>query len=381
MIETRLQISKLNRCPMSRPNLAKLKNGVANLVVLAFCWFAGCNTLWGQAANNKYLSVSPVWGQIGVHSSELKYLNNTNPTGIQIDMGIHYLSQKTYSEYSFYPRAGVTLNYWDFQDESIGKGASATAYLEPFLMSFDHFMMSVKGGIGLMWLSNPYDSITNKQNKAYSLSWAIPVNLGASLYFPLNDKWLVKAEGMLRYFSNGGVKQPNEGLFYTTASLGVEYAFNRYYIPPRQFSQGWHVAPQLREKMGCIFVSAGFKEDKNQQLRLLPGIQLQHLSQWTRINGWSGSARIEYDSVDEGDVLGSALIGHHFYLSKVLLMQELGVYLFGAINTQSSVFQQYTIRYHNDSNWLAGFMLKADGLNAEYIGFQLGYIFARKNAR
>jgi len=371
----------LNLHPMTSLNQTSPQHIFKWIALLTLCHLALCNNSWGQAANNKYLSISPVWGKIGVHSSELKYLNNTNPTGIQIDMGIHYLSQKVFSEYNLYPRAGVTLNYWDFQDPSLGKGASAAIYLEPFLMSFDHFMLSVKGGIGLMWLSNPYDSLTNKLNKAYSLPWAIPVNLGASLYFPINDKWLVKAEGMLRYFSNGGVKQPNEGLFYTTASLGVEYAFNRYDIPPRQFSQGWHVAPQLREKMWCTFVNAGFKEDENQQLRLLPGIQLQYLSQWTRINGWSGSARIDYDSVNEGDVSGSALVGHQFYLSKVLFMQELGVYLFGGNNAQSSIYQQYTLRYHNDSNWLAGFMLKADGLNAEYIGFQLGYIFDRKNAR
>jgi hypothetical protein len=335
--------------------------------------------------NNNYISISAVGGSIGIQSKTLQYLNGTNPYGLQIDFGTHLFKGDVFNQYSFYPRIGGTLNYWDFNHETLGRGYSATVYIEPFIIARDHFMLSVKGASGLMALTKPYNKTSNPKNTAYSAHWAFPVRLGFGLYLPVTNKWLIKTEGTLHYLSNAGLKLPNDGLFYSTVSLGIEYAFNSYDVPPTRYSKGLKQDRDSREKEWLLATGTGIKQNRdNTNLISVPLIQVQYLSQLTSIDGFTLGTVLENDFSQSGNypnpIRLSLTAGHLFYISKLRLMQELGYYIYRPGNTPLMLWQRYSLLYRWDNGLTTGLSVKTHYREPEYLGIVIGKSISSKKA-
>lgn len=85
------------------------------------------------------------------------------------------------------------------------------------------FSFSFRLGLGLAWVTHPFDLETNFQNTAIGshLNAAILINSG--LNFKPDDRWVWSAGLNFIHFSNGSTKQPNYGINLPLIYAGISY--------------------------------------------------------------------------------------------------------------------------------------------------------------
>lgn len=331
--------------------------------------------------HNRYLSVMGQYGKTEIHSEYVKNLNGSNPHGLEVEIGKHFLSPEAVETFGCYPRVGLSFNYWNLDYSEVGWGITSLAFFEPFIIFNDRFMWSIRGGAGFGWFSNPYSVPDNEENLAYSTHINFPLDIGVNFYKPLNSKWALKAGFSFQHFSNGAIKQPNYGINYTAVSLGVEHAFVGYYAPKKVFSDGLYLPKQERDRRYEIIVGVGSK-DVSGVANLMTAIHGRYVRQWTRINGWTAGMLGELDSSIEGDFLQNSRLsvcaGHEFFFKNFGFSQELGWYVYRPHPTKQKLHQIYSLRVKVSKHIRVGVNLKAHANVAEYVSGQLVFVIPRE---
>lgn len=324
---------------------------------------------------NKYLSVSAVYGKVEVHSQAVQNLNGTNPYGIAVDYGLHDFSKKAIDTYGCNIRFGGTAQLWQFNNESLGQGLAVLAYAEPFLLTYNRFMLSVKASAGLIALTNPYNANNNPNNQAYSTNVAFPLSFGVSVYYPLSYKWAMVFNGSINHLSNGGVKMPNEGLNYPAFSVGLEHSFNQYIVPPRKASQNLQLPIRAaRQRIETVLSMALMETDEAEHM-VYGIIHSMYRYRLTRINGLGGGLLAEVGMDGHQNYAASIMVGHRFYLGSFGFSQDLGLYLIDSEPDKPVINQLYAFDFQVTNHLLVGVNIKVHGIMAQYLGVRMGYVW------
>jgi hypothetical protein len=349
------------------------------LVGFVLCGMATMEPVCGQSfpnhEKNRYLSLSANYGKVEIHSKHVQNLNGANPFGISVDYGIHDFSKRAIETYGCNIRMGGTVQLWQFDHEVLGQGAAALAYVEPFLLTYDRFMLSLKASAGLIALNKPYNQQSNPENQAYSTHVAFPLVIGMSMYLPLNYKWAVVCNGSFNHFSNGGIKKPNYGLNYPALSLGIEHNFNHYGVPPRKSYQNLKLPLTANRQRIETHVSVALMENDNADKTKFVLVHGKYNRQLTRINGLGAGFLAEADIYGFDEYAASALLGHRFYLGKFGFTQDLGIYLWDTNPDHPAFNQFYSFDFSITQQLMVGANLKAHGKTAQYMGIRLGLLW------
>ncbi|MGM0375778.1 MAG: acyloxyacyl hydrolase [Bacteroidota bacterium] len=326
-----------------------------------------------------YLGGHIYGGQIEIHSSKIEHFRGIRPVGAGVDLSWKFVSENAYALCQCFPSLGVSLNYWDFGHSSLGHALSSLFYVEPVLFSPFDSEISLKSGLGVSYLSNPYDEETNPQNVTYSTRFSFPLMVGVSFSHPLNEKWSLRLSGMFQHISNGSVKQPNLGINYMTAGIGLRRKLDRRSLPSPPDTEPFDPSEGLR-MMKLSFIG-GLKEpegakDKN----MVASLTGEYIRQFGRINAWTAGGMFEHDNSRKGDGIAdrsrvSLMSGHAFLLGRFSFAQKAGVYLWHGHPTKAPWFQYYTLDFSATENLGFGVGLKAHGKVAEFLGIRLLYQF------
>jgi len=111
---------------------------------------------WVNAQDyTRYLSGQINYGSIILHSQELRPIGASNPVGISLDYGKHKSSQKAWDACNCYPRSGVSLTIWDFDNrEVLGYGVTSLYYIQPVFRADQRFSFSIRAAAGVSVQSN-----------------------------------------------------------------------------------------------------------------------------------------------------------------------------------------------------------------------------------
>ena len=126
---------------------------------------------------------------------------------------------------------GVGLSYWCFgQDPLLGHAIAPYLYLDIPLVSLPHFVLGLRPGIGLGFLTKTYRNTVPEGHMFQDLVDAnrcvgsvTNFHFPEALYmeFPVRKGWSIAVEGGWYHFSNGSTVQPNSGYNLFAASLGA----------------------------------------------------------------------------------------------------------------------------------------------------------------
>lgn len=126
---------------------------------------------------------------------------------------------------------GVGLSYWCFgQDPLLGHAIAPYLYLDIPLVSLPHFVLGLRPGIGVGFLSKTYRNTVPEGHMFQDLVDAnrcvgsvTNFHFPEALYmeFPVRKGWSIAVEGGWYHFSNGSTVQPNSGYNLFAASLGA----------------------------------------------------------------------------------------------------------------------------------------------------------------
>jgi Lipid A 3-O-deacylase (PagL) len=320
-------------------------------------------------------------GSLLIHSQALSNLRRTYPWGLEADLARQYVDQKAWDFCNCYPRVGGALTFWDYGHRILGKGLTAVAYVEPVFLTRHRLNLSIRMGGGLAYSSNPFDSVDNPFNQAYSLRINVPLVVGVGVQFRLTPHWGVRLSAAFNHVSNGGLSLPNKGLNYPTLGLGVDYAPLGIDFKERAKRQDRRPPdPRLRLYVG------GLGTIKNASGGRQPAVWgawangVYYLGRWSGLNlglEWvdDGARRLKMDleNIPGHPGRGAVLVGHQFLLGRVVFSQQLGIYVFDQFKVNDPVYQRFGLGLHVTRRLYAGISLKTHRHVADLAEIRLGY--------
>lgn len=323
----------------------------------------------------RYISATAYWGSLEIHSQKIEHFRGARPFGVDIDWSWRFVSEKAYALCQCYPSMGLTLNYRDFGNRSLGKGVSALFYVEPQLFTTPIVNLSLRAGLGLSYLSNPYDEETNPLNLTYSTRFAFPLMIGVVANRPLGNGWALNVLGTFQHISNGGTSQPNLGINYGALGVGIQKKLDKRPLPPPLSLEPFDPRAGIRDfQTGMV---TGFKEPEDGDgSHLVLSLFGEYVRQFARINAWSAGVMAELDGSRQTSAgfnrsRYSATAGHRFLLGRFSFGQTAGLYLWSGHATKAPWYQYYTLDFKATGVLGFGVGLKAHGKVAEFLGVRV----------
>lgn len=347
--------------------------------------FSG-NFSFSQDTNDSISSVKLVGlklhkGSVLIHSRDLRPIEDSYPTGVELDLAWHKISQKAWESCHCYPKLGVALTYWDYDNkEVLGQGVTGLFYIEPVFNTRGWVNYSIRAGFGLSYQNNPFDSITNPNNLSYSTEVGFPLQLGGTAHFRLKQRWLLNASLMYNHISNGGVRKPNKGINWPSIGLGVSYYLKEFEFKERAITNWRDLGPPQQRLDFTVFMA--YEEPRENLFLLSPGVEIKWSKQFARVNAYTLGGELMYDNgtgyvletlgEEPNSIKAGLAVGHEFLLGKFLFSQQFGAYLSNPNPEHPGVYQRYGLVFRINKTLSAGINLKAHGHVANFLDFRVG---------
>ncbi len=343
---------------------------------------------FGQNSSEKQVftgySIRPHYGFVIIHSQDIVAVKDSYPIGLEIDAFRLNISQQAWNQCLCSPRAGISIGIWDFNSPDIlGYGINPLVYIEPAFNVKNRLHFSFRGGAGLSLLSRPYDSVKNPNNLSYSTHIAFSLLAGVQLNYRINNRFSMQLAANFNHISNSGIKEPNKGINYPSASIGLTY----FPVDPVFLTYqyvNWDSIPRDKNRLS-FHILATNKQVELKRYYPIVGMGIQFFHQISRINAvggeldlvWHGAldhrARTEGMS---GDALSFGIgAGNEFLLGKFLFSQVFGLYIKKPVGLKQDVYQRYTLVYQVGDHFVPGLGLRAHGHVADFLDVRLGWRF------
>lgn len=172
-------------------------------------WGLGLDYHYGQFLKHNKSQIFPIYDP--VHAITLDIMKQTQ--------GSEY-----WSRIHGYPRAGVGLIYKSYGNDSVlGKGIGAFPQIDIWLLSREKFRIYTRLGFGLIYITKPFDRVTNTKNNTIGTHFNNYTTLGIQAEYNVNPRLRLHLGGELSHSSNGHFRFPNLGMNTATASMGLHY--------------------------------------------------------------------------------------------------------------------------------------------------------------
>lgn len=315
-------------------------------------------------------------------TSLMPFLQN-HPQLLQVDFGILKDSQKSWNYCNCYSRNGVSFSYIDFGNPSqLGRAFTLSAFAEPILFSSGRFALSLRASAGFAFLNKGYDSVSNKENIFFStkLSYLLVAGLNAS--YQLGQRFNLRATAQLGHISNGGRRDPNEGMNFLGAGLGLSYQLNPQKLgqkPKEKFEgKSWALLVHAFGTQRTAQANLNWPEEK----RWVAGVNIGLIKRLSRLNGLGGGGEIYYDGINSvfqqqsgrtiQTTVGGVSIQHYLFFGKLLFGQQFAWYVTPNTGYRQNIYQRYFLEYEVIKNWYTGVSLKAHADHSDYIAVSVG---------
>jgi hypothetical protein len=231
------------------------------------------------------VGLRPHYGFIILHSEDIRPIGQSYPYGLSFDVSWHKVSKKSYNSCLCFPRIGVSTTFWDFDNpEVLGQGVTSVFFIEPFFGATRKISFSMRSGFGLAYANKPYNKVTNPDNLSYSTRLSYALMLGANANFRVSERMLLSLSANYNHISNGGMKEPNKGINYPTASFGIDYYLNPLLF--RKFkSEDWKTTVDQRNSIYMWLSGSAKQLSGSDELKRYPiiGFNIRYARQVSRI--------------------------------------------------------------------------------------------------
>ena len=348
-----------------------------SIVLIFLSWFAHSQDHFN------YISARLDQGYVLIHSRELRPIENSYPIGIELDFGRHKTSQKVWDNCNCYPKTGVSVTFWDFDNrEVLGYGITSMYYVQPVFGAKNKLSFSVRGAMGLSYQSQPFDEETNPDNLSYSTYVAFPLQVGLAAHYKLGGKWKLDFNAVFNHISNGGLQEPNKGINWPTVGLGVSRYFQEPVFPERKVTDWRADNPDLKRWDLTLFGT--YHQPQSKFFLISGGLEIKYARRVSRLDNITGGVEWMYDngqadlSTEDDPVNGNNFglaVGHEFILGKFLFGQQFAAYLLKPETQGADVYQRYSLVYRITPGFSAGFSLKTHGHVADFADVRVGWSF------
>lgn len=277
------------------------------------------------------------------------------------------------------------FSWIDFNNPAIlGNAYIITPYIEPFFSAENKFSASVKTGIGVAYLDNIYDPVSNPENHFYSTNFSFLLFMNFGFNYRIADNFNLRAAGYYNHISNGGNRQPNKGINFPTASVGIDYFFKPAGFPVRS-REDYHPSDKKASSLRISFFITS-KEISKDDRRQFPvyGLAPKYSYLAGRLSAVSGGFEFVSDGslkqrITDENIAGSdhrrfsVFAGHELLIGKFNFYQELGLYLYSPFRAKDPLYQRYGLEYLFHDNLSAGLSFKSHRHVADFLDLRITF--------
>jgi len=367
-----------------------LNRGIIYFISVLILTTSVSNKLLGQTTpeTSKYFitGVRLHYGYIFAHTKSIEAAAHSNPLGIQTDFSWHFTSDNAYNYCNCYPRLGLSFYYWDFRNpEILGQSLNLLAFAEPFFRPAKKLSFSIRPGLGISYMNNPYDELTNPENLCYSTQFAFVLLINLSAYYKITDHFQLNIVGNYNHISNGGIKLPNKGLNYPSISVGIDYSIQKIQFTKREKvpRSDFQRSNYLRT---AIFL--GFKGiPEDDKLYYINGILGKFGRRITQMSAFTCGIEFIIDGSEKylstiyseipanAPYIASLTGGYEYLLGKFSMTFDLGIYLLNTNRRTDLLYQRFGVLYKIREKVCFGINLKTHRHVADFFDLRIGYTF------
>ena len=325
------------------------------------------------------------YGKILPHSKAIVALTDSYIWGWQADISRIRYTKAAWSICNCYSENGLSLSYFDFNNpKELGRSISLAFFAEPQL-TLNRLFLSLRGGMGVAYLTRVYHPDLNPRNLFFSTPWSGLLMVQLSTRYRLTPQWSLRLSASYHHISNGGQRQPNKGMNFPLLGLGVDYATKyhnlrpraRYSTPDKTLRYYGEVSYNTRslsdmnaasdERRIVVGLQAGLYKPIAHMHAIGVGFELSHDGVLKEM------ARQDPDSYDHRVLSG--LVMHHLLFGRFDFTQAIGFYIHKKYPEPNSVFQRYALYYQVFEKLRIGLSLKAHLHTAEQMDVRVGLVF------
>lgn len=361
------------------------------LILPCFFSFLFGNVLAQAEEKSKSTYIVGLNGQYGFiipHSNELKEISKSNPWGFSADISKLFYTDKSWTNCNCYSKVGLETVFYDYNNPAqLGHSYNLNLFAEPYLGYKNKLHTTLRAGMGITYLDQVYDELTNPENLFYSSPISFILFLRLKLNYTINPNYIVYFSGNYNHISNGAIKQPNKGMNFPTIGLGLEYTMNPVKLTDKGIETAIdkkHLSKYLRLFWNIRTVPETFEYPEKYELMI--GLEGGIMKRLSRINGLMAGLEFSYDGLFKEEIkrnnlaytpfLFSLHSGHYFIFGKFTFTQQFAWYAYKSypFNTHD-FFQRYGIYWQFGKLINCGFSLKSHGHVAEYMDVRMGLSF------
>lgn len=319
-------------------------------------------------------------GKVLIHSKSIENIGTSNPKSISLNFFWRKTDEKSYNKYSDLPSLSTSLQYIDFQNNILQTGIIGSYSIHPTIFYSKIFEVDTKIGIGLAYLTNPYQS----ENQAYSSPISTFLTLGINSKFNISKKFQICHTVGINHISNGGLKLPNKGINWLESQFQLNYFISQK-TDYKYFTNKYSNSKYNKTNFWKLYLFASSKNliTKPNQNKPILGIHLQYSHQVGRSNSllYGVEHFLDYAQLVDNPLTSNnfhktgLLIGHEFLWGSIHFNQQIGIYLHATPKGLSSWYHRWGLDYHCSNHIILGVNLLAHGVVAYFPDLRIGFTF------
>jgi hypothetical protein len=353
-----------------------------------------------QNGNAFSLEAATNFGIVWRHSHKLNTHTGELLNAQEIGFRFQTRGGRDWHQWQRYPALGIRLSHYRLGDGNHGDAFGFLPNLAVPLVRYNWFTAVFGIGTGVAWVTKPYNSFTNPGQNAIGshLNNITQFRLGAE--FRLSPFWRLQLGGSLNHFSNGGSALPNYGINLPTGYVGINWApkgirESDFVHSNASKSVKRHLGVQAQAGLALVefSVADGPKYpiwqssvaavwNFNQVNRLSAGLDYE-FNKAVDIYGLHVGTFFTDAEARKGATRLGFVLGDEFMFGNLGIQVMHGWYIGNGFNQDvpKKVFNKLSIRYYLPAIPYTGIKpqlgvtLKAHSITAEYISWNLGFLF------
>ena len=356
-------------------------------------------SLYAQKGKGISIESSFHWGKIIRHTPKLTIQIPANSFGTDLSISFQTYGKSSWHQLQNYPRWGVTLLYYHLGNTQLGDAYGVFPNLHLSILNKKRLQIELIGGIGIAYLSQSYDALSNPKNNAIGSKLNNVTAFKLNFLFRLSPNWSFTTAGSFTHFSNGAIKLPNLGINVAALNWGIKYSLNpvqseeylRYAISKKaikRFGLSIHFDLALREfisyggpKYPIYIGSIAAVYHFNKVNHLLLGIEYE----FNKAVYNFGLHTFDFDSeatARRGATRWMIFLADEFLMGNFGILLQAGIYISkSSFLIPFPIYNKIGIRYYFPpieklkTQFYLSSSLKSHKINAAYIAFGIGARF------
>jgi hypothetical protein len=340
--------------------------------------------LHGQKEYIEHIGLQKHYGFAFAHKDEVKFISGARPFGMALEYTRLKFDSASYNLANCYPKTGISLMYFNYNNSIVGHSVSAVYFIEPSLAISDRWLVAVRGGLGLSYLTNPYDPVKNPENNSYSLPVSMFFQFGLTSHFRTTRQLGFNLSANFLHVSNGGIYYPNAGLNWPTFNAGLNYQLNDIEFRKKNYQKIKIRKTSNRFEVG-VYSSLKIPEKEDKRHFFVPGIFAAYNRQFRQLHtlgltfDWHADFALStlQSKLNEQKnyYFVSLALDHGFLMGKFTFWQQVGYYLVPPDSRFQHWYHRWGLHYDLSKNLAVGGSVKVHIFTAHIADLRVVYRF------